>query len=242
MRATGGSPASRAVPTRGRQLGKMDGPSPARAVEQGGSCHRELHNPGLERAIKCSGARHGIRAIFPSRGRSRTFFFGGGGGRWKGRKKREKGEKNFHSTGSSPFRFLVPRHGQETPRAPRGGFLPRIHRDLLCLSRALSALGQSEPPLWAFACLSAKWIHRSQTSTRGPFQLCLLQAWIYQGQGRGSSGVAEKLSPKPKKRSGFSPRRCHGVGHSAKQGVNAGPLPGTHFSLLRYGYECASDP
>ena len=46
VRATGGSPASRAVPTRGRQLGKTDGPSPAGAVEQGGSCHRELHIPG----------------------------------------------------------------------------------------------------------------------------------------------------------------------------------------------------
>lgn len=46
VKATGGSPASRAVPTRGRQLGKTDGPSPARAVEQGGSWHRELHIPG----------------------------------------------------------------------------------------------------------------------------------------------------------------------------------------------------
>ena len=87
VRATGGSPASRAVPTRGRQLGKTDGPSPARAVEQGGSCHRELHNPGLERAIKRSGARHGIRAIFPSRGRSRTFL---GWGECGGDRREEK--------------------------------------------------------------------------------------------------------------------------------------------------------
>lgn len=123
VRATGGSPASRAVPTRSRQLGKTDGPSPARAVEQGGSCHWELHNPGLERAIKCSGARHGIRAIFPSRGRSRTFFLGGGGG---GREeKREKKEKRT-STALAPLPsvFWSPGTARRHPGLPEVASCP----------------------------------------------------------------------------------------------------------------------
>ena len=156
-------------------------------------------HPGLERAIKCSGARHGIRAIFPSRGRSRIFFWRGGG-----RKKREKGEKTFHSAVSSPFRFLVPRHGQETPRAPRGDVLPSVHRGLLCLSRALSALVQAElsGPLPAYLPNGSK---GPRPLREAPSSSVLLQAWTYQGQGRGSNGVAKKLSQNQRREVGFSP-------------------------------------
>lgn len=133
------------------------------------------------------------------------FFLGGGGARgWGGRKKREKGEKTFHSAVSSPFRFLVPRHGQETPRAPRGDVLPSVHCGLLCLSRALSALVQAElsGPLPAYLPNGSK---GPRPLREAPSSSVLLQAWTYQGQGRGSNGVAKKLSQNQRREVGFSP-------------------------------------
>lgn len=96
------------------------------------------------------------------------FFLGGGVG---GKKKEKKREKTFHGAASSPFHFLVPGHGLETPRAARGDVLPSVHRGLLCLSQALSALGQAElsGPLPAYLPNGSK---GPKTSKRGPFQLC----------------------------------------------------------------------
>ena len=178
-----------ALPGRGRG---------ARGLMSLGASH-----PGLERAIKCSGARHGIRAIFPSRGRSRIFFGWGERG-WEGRKKREKGEKTLHSAVSSPFRFLVPRHGQETPRAPRGDVLPSVHRGLLCLCRALSALVQAElsGPLPAYLPNGSK---GPRPLREDPSSSLFLQAWTYQGQGQGFNGVAKKLSQNQRREVDFSP-------------------------------------
>lgn len=133
----------------------------ARGLMAPGASH-----PGLERAIKCSGARHGIRAIFPSRGRSRIFSWGVG---WEGRKKRKKEKRPSTVLPPLPSAFWSP--GLETPRAARGDVLPSVHRGLLCLSQALSALGQAKlsGPLPAYLPNGSK---GPKTSKRGPFQLC----------------------------------------------------------------------
>lgn len=157
-------------------------------------------HPWLERAIKCSGARHRIQAIFPSRGRSGIFlsFFSFLG------QKRERRRKDLPwcCPAPAPVPFARPplficlspgtvrRHPQLPGVASCSGYIVTCS-----VSPGLCPLlaGRNSP---GFTFSSAKWIDGPQTSKMGPFQVCFLQAWVYQGRMRGSSGVAEKPSQK----------------------------------------------
>ena len=138
----------------------------ARGLMSPGASH-----PGLERAIKCSGARHGIRAIFPSRGRSRIFFWGGGGAGVGGKKKERKRRKDLPQCCllSLPLSGPQARPG-DTQGSPRRR--PAQRTSWLALSVSGSVRPCPGRALWAFTCLSAKWTQGPQTSKRGPFQLC----------------------------------------------------------------------
>ena len=155
-------------------------------------------HPWLERAIKCSGARHRIQAIFPSRGRSGiflSFFF------FFRTKEREK--KNRPSTvlfsprprsvcPSPAFICLSPVTVRRHPQLPE---VASCSGDIVTCSVSpglCPLLARRNSP--GFTCSYAKWIDGPQTSKIGPFQVCFLQAWVYQGRRRGSSGVAETLS------------------------------------------------
>lgn len=174
---------------------------------------------------------------FPSRGRSRIFL-GGGGGR---EEKEKKGKRAFHPGASSPFRILVPGHGLETPRAAGG---PTSCPAFIV---ACSVSPRLCPPLASKAlrsatCLSANGSRAPRPPKRSFQLLFFYKPGLIKRQGQGSSGVA-KAESKQRREVGFSPTQgAMQLGTPIKHGVNVGPLPGTHFSQLRYGYECACDP
>lgn len=126
-----------------------------------GLVSQEASHPWLERAIKRSGARHGIQAIFPSHGRWvvcwRFFFF------FKKEKKKERGKRL--SVALSPIPAVCRRHSQETPAASGGGFLLRLHQQPALRLHWPVELGPGHsPPL---PC-SAKWMDGLQTLKIGP--------------------------------------------------------------------------
>ena len=158
-------------------------------------------HPGLERAIKCSGARHGIRAIFPSRGRSRIFSWGVG---WEGRKKRKKEKRPSTVLPPLPSTFWSPGTAWRHPGLPEVTSCPAFIVACSVSPRLCPPLArQSSPGLYLLICQMDP--RAPRPLREAPSSSVFLQAWTYQGQGQGSSGVAKKLSQNQRREVGFSP-------------------------------------